>query len=192
MYKLEKLEKEKKIIPKAIKIFNIVICIIFIPIIIVNATLIIKYIKNPYEIPDFFGYKGFEIVSRSMEKTINKKDIIFIKKVNQNELNVNDIISFNNGQEIITHRIIKIEYQDGKKIYTTKGDNNRYEDKEKVEYEQIEGKYIFKINKLGIFIDILTNRYVLIILFIILLLILIHISKIRKRKKLRHTKIMQK
>lgn len=189
MYKIEDFEKKKKRSINVLKIFNICICLIIIPIIIYNLTLIVKYIINPEETPDFLGYKTYEIVSRSMENTINKNDVIVVKDVPKTEIKSDDIIAFNNGEEVITHRVIDIENIDGKTFYTTKGDNNRYPDKNKITYEQIEGKYVFKINKFGYFLNILKNRYLLSILFVILVLCLVHIVMIKRRKKKREEKM---
>ena len=190
MYKIEDFEKKKKRTITILKVFNICICVIIIPIIIYNLILIIKYINNPYKTPDFFGFKTYEIISRSMENTINKNDVIVVKDVSQKEINKNDIIAFSNGKEIITHRVINMENINGKMFYTTKGDNNRYQDKEKISYEQIEGKYIFKIDKLGYIFNFLKNKYLLSILFVILIFCLVHIIMVKKRKKKREKKII--
>lgn len=189
MYKIEDFEKKKKRSLNILKIFNICICLIIIPIIIYNLTLIIKYIINPTQTPDFLGYKTYEIVSRSMESTINKNDVIVVREVPKTEINENDIIAFDNGEEVITHRVIDIENIDGEIFYITKGDNNRNIDKDKITYEQIEGKYVFKINKFGYILNILKNRYLLSILFIILILCLIHIVMVKRRKNKREEKI---
>ncbi len=188
MYTIDKIERKKKRTITLIKIFNVVILLIIVPILIYNITLIIKYIQNPKETPDFLRFKTYEIVSRSMEDTINKNDIIVVKKVDKNEINENDIISFDNGNEIITHRIVDIENINGQTLYTTKGDNNRFADDEKISFEQIEGKYVFKLSKLGYLMNFLKNRYFLIILFIILILCFIHIINVKKRIKNREEK----
>lgn len=188
MYKIENFEKQKKRTTNILKIFNICICLIIIPIIIYNLTLIIKYIINPKETPDFFGFKAYEIVSKSMENTINKNDVIIVQDLSKNEIKINDIIAFNNNNEVITHRIIDIENINGQTFYTTKGDNNKYPDKEKVNYEQIEGKYIFKISKLGYFMNIIKNKYFLTILLLIFVFCLIHIVKVKQRKIRREKK----
>ena len=188
MYTIDKIERKKKRTITLIKIFNVVILLIIVPILIYNITLIIKYIQNPNKTPDFFGFKTYEIVSRSMEHTINKNDIIVVKKVDKNEINKNDIISFDNGNEIITHRIVDIENINGQTLYTTKGDNNRFVDDEKISFEQIEGKYVFKLSKLGYLMNFLKNRYFLIILFIILIFCFIHIINVKKRIKNREEK----
>ena len=190
MYTIDKIERKKKRAITLIKIFNVVILLIIVPILIYNITIIIKYIQNPKETPDFLGFKTYEIVSRSMEDTINKNDIIVVKKVDKSEIKENDIISFDNGNEIITHRIVDIENINGQTLYTTKGDNNRFEDDEKISFEQIEGKYVFKLSKLGYLMNFLKNRYFLIILFIILIFCFIHIINVKKRIKNREEKRM--
>ena len=190
MYTIDKIERKKKRTITLIKIFNVVILLIIVPILIYNITIIIKYIQNPKETPDFLGFKTYEIVSRSMEDTINKNDIIVVKKVDKNEIDENDIISFDNGNEIITHRIVEIENINGQTLYTIKGDNNRFEDDEKILFEQIEGKYVFKLSKLGYLMNFLKNRYFLIILFIILIFCFIHIINVKKRIKNREEKRM--
>ena len=188
MYTIDKIERKKKRTITLIKIFNVVIFLIIVPILIYNITLIIKYIQNPKETPDFLGFKTYEIVSKSMEDTINKNDIIVVKKVGKGEISENDIISFDNGNEIITHRIVDIENINGQTLYTTKGDNNRFEDDEKILFEQIEGKYVFKLSKLGYLMNFLKNRYFLIILFIILIFCFIHIINVKRRIKNREEK----
>lgn len=192
VYKLGKIERESRIMHRIFKIISIIIYIILIPILIFNFTLIVKAIINPKEMPDFFGYKNYIIVSKSMEPTIKKEDVIFIKKVAENELKENDIISFSTKtDEITTHRIIKIEEKNGIKYYTTKGDNNKSADKEKVTYSQVEGKYQFKISGLGVIIEILKNKLTIVILLITLLLIYIYTTRLKIRKKKRKQKRME-
>ena len=126
-----------------------ILYIIIIPIILYDVILIIKTIINPSVTPDFLGIKTFSIVSGSMKPTINIDDIIIVKECGMEELEINDIITFNVDNELITHRIINTEYMDNNLIYTTKGDNNEVTDIKKITYNQIEGKYVGKIPKLG-------------------------------------------
>jgi len=188
MYKIDKIQKENKRVHVIGKIVSIIIYIILIPIIVFNLVLIIKSFVNPNKTPDFFGYKSFVIVSGSMEETIKKGDAIFVKEVPQKDIKNNDIISFEQEGEIITHRIIEITEENGITKYATKGDNNNTKDKEKVTYEQIEGKYIFKINQFGIITETLKNKITLIILLIIIILIYWYKSNINKKKQMRQEK----
>ena len=170
MYKIRDYKKIKAKNEKIKRILSIVLYIIIIPIIIVNFTLIIKSFINPNKTPDFLGYKNFIIVSESMEPTIMVGDAIFIKEVPEKEIKINDIISFHDGESINTHRIIGISEENGVKSYKTKGDNNKNEDKEKVNYSQIEGKYQFKIRNFGTFTKILQSKITLTILILLVII----------------------
>ncbi len=167
MYKIRDYKEIKNRNEKIKKIISIFIYIIIIPIIVINITLIVKSFIKPNKIPDFIGYKNFVIVSESMEPTIMVGDAIFVKKVPEKEIKINDIISFHDGECINTHRIVGVSEENGIKMYRTKGDNNRGEDKEKVSYSQIEGKYLFKINNFGNLIKVLQSKVTLAILILL-------------------------
>ena len=155
---------------------------------IINFTLIIKSFITPDKIPDFLGYKNFIIVSQSMEPNIKVGDAVCIKKVNENELKINDIISFHDGNDINTHRITNITQENGVTLYTTKGDNNKREDKNKITFKEIEGKYIFKISKFGIIVNILQSKITLIILSVVLILSLCFNYRVNRKKEERSKK----
>ena len=188
MYRVNTTEKESFRFKIFLKIIYVLVYIIIIPILIYNFTLIIKSFIFKDEIPDFFGYKNFVIISESMEPTINVDDSIFVKEVAEEDLKVNDIISYNINGEIITHRIVKIQNEDGEKIYITKGDNNRAEDKWKVTYEDIEGKYILKINGFGKFMEMLKSKVFLGILIILIILSIVYSNNLSKKKLIRKEK----
>ncbi len=188
MYKVSTTEKESFRFKIFLKIIYVLIYVIIIPILIYNFTLIIKSFIFKDEIPDFLGYKKFVIISESMEPTINVDDSIFVKEVAEEDLKVNDIISYNINGETITHRIVKIQNEDGEKVYITKGDNNRAEDKWKVTYKDIEGKYIFKINGFGKFMEMLKSKVFLGILIILIILSIVYNNNLSKKKLIRKEK----
>lgn len=193
MYKINDFEKHNKKVKLIGKIASIIFYIIAIPIIIFSFTLIIKTFINPNEIPDFFGYKSFIIISGSMEPTIMTGDAIFVKEVPESEIKVNDIISFKekDGENITTHRIIEIKEEDGIKKYKTKGDNNNAEDKNLTTYNQIEGKYLFKINNFGTISNILQNKIFLIILSILIIFIYWYSKRLKDKKQIRRQKRLE-
>ena len=117
MYKIRDYKVESKKIHKTHKIISTILYIIIIPILIINFTLIIKSFITPNKIADFLGYKNFIIVSKSMEPTIMVGDAIFSKEVSESELKINDIISFHDGEDINTHRIVGISEENGVKLY---------------------------------------------------------------------------
>ena len=115
-----------------------------------GVILVNSYIK-PDEIPSFFGWKPFIVLSGSMETQIMTGDVVVVKEIDAKELKENDIVAFKDTDNIvITHRIIEIiKDENGNTEYKTKGDNNNDEDNGYVKPEQIEGIYKFRIGKLG-------------------------------------------
>lgn len=86
------------------------------------------------------------ILTGSMEPIIYPGDAAILEKVkSKNELKVGDIIQFNAGNYFIVHRIISIENNK----FKTKGDNNNAPDTNLVSFEQIKGKVLFQIPKIG-------------------------------------------
>lgn len=188
MYKIYDYKQKSIKIHKIYDIIGKVFYIIITPILIINFTLITKSFINADKIPDFLGYKNFIIVSKSMEPNIKVGDAIFIKEVKESELNINDIISFHDGTDINTHRIKEITEENGIKFYTTKGDNNKKEDRNKITFKDIEGKYIFKISNLGIVIKILKSKITLIILVVLVIINIMFYHRVYKRKEERSKK----
>ena len=188
MYKIRDYKEIKNRNEKIKKIISIFIYIIIIPIIVINITLIVKSFIKPNKIPDFIGYKNFVIVSESMEPTIMVGDAIFVKKVPEKEIKINDIISFHDGECINTHRIVGVSEENGIKMYSTKGDNNRGEDKEKVSYDQIEGKSLFKINNFGNLIKVLQSKVTLVILILLVCLNTYFNYRLKYKRKARREK----
>ena len=185
-YTNEAIKKRKKIESIIKKRFNVLVYIILIPILIYNISLIIQSLVKTSETPNFFGIKTYIIISGSMEPNLQIGDIVIVKKVYQEELKKGDIISFRQGQSVITHRISEVIEKDGKIQYKTKGDNNNAEDSGSISYDMIEGKVVKNISKVGNIAIKLQNRGT--IIFIILLLyVYILCSGAIKRKKYQRT-----
>lgn len=143
----------------------IVACIILVPILLVNIFIIIQSTTNKDAVPSIFGYKPFIVLSGSMESDIHKGDLIITKKVNTDNLKVDDIIAFRDAAgTITTHRIIDVVEKDGKNNYITKGDNNSTQDRNLVSEDDVEGIYVGRIPGLGSMMDKLAEPTTIIIL----------------------------
>ena len=164
------------------------IYILIIPIIIYNISLIVFSIINKNETPCFFGIKTFVIVSGSMQPNLMIGDIVIVKNCDKNDINVGDIISYRSGQSVITHRIVEFIESDGQTGYITKGDNNNVKDNVVVKFEDIEGKYIGKISKLGNVVLFLKNKIVIISIILIFYLIYVHELKVNEKIQIRKEK----
>lgn len=90
------------------------------------------------EFEDFIFRKGF-----------NKGDILFIIKANPEKIKVGDVIIFNAAQRNpVIHRVINIsEDSQGKKIFSTMGDNNygQLPSEKEISEDQLVGKAILRI-----------------------------------------------
>ena len=130
-------------------IFNIIIVLLVLLVIVVGYNFIqINVLNKQYA--SFFGYTFFEITTGSMEPTIEISDVIIVKITK--DVKINDIISFIENDEVITHRIIS--ERDNQLI--TKGDANTGEDKP-VEKKNVIGKVVKIIPKFGIWVKVFTD-----------------------------------
>lgn len=188
MYKIQDYEKKSKQIKSFKKVISIFFYVIIIPILVINITLIIKSFITPNKIPDFFGYKTFIIVSESMEPTLNVGDAIFVKDVSEDEIKPHDIISFHDGEDINTHRVIAHIKENDKKEYITKGDNNKNADKDQITYDKIEGKYQFKISHFGIVVRFFQSKITLFLLIVLVVLNICSNKHLKNKKEERKQK----
>ena len=140
-------------------------------------------VKNE-EIPRIGDFSVFNIVSESMEATINVNDLIIIKKCEEVELKVGDIITFKTAEQtIVTHKIVKINKEAEQNVYITRGDNNKINDPDPVKYEQVHAKYIFKIRGAGKFAERLQeNNGLISVALIVIIFIILKNSKDKKRE----------
>lgn len=95
------------------------------------------------------GAKGYAVTSDSMKDTINMGDIVFVKPVSFEELEVGDIITVTSTGEKFnfTHRIVGIDRQ--ARTVTTRGDANLSDDPMPTEAERIVGKVWYSVPLLG-------------------------------------------
>ena len=77
-------------------------------------------------------------------------DIAILKKCTANDLEVGDIVQYQKENFTVIHRDISKYTEKGKIYFITKGDNNKYPDKDPVEESQIISKEIFSIRYLGL------------------------------------------
>ncbi len=166
------------------KIISILLLMILLPVLLVNSVILINSIVNPDEIPSFFGWKPFIVLSGSMESEIFAGDIAVVKETD--EFKENDIIAFKTEDNIvITHRIVDVISEGGETKYITKGDNNNTEDRGYVYKENIEGVFVFKISRLGnvaMFIQTPVGMMSCLSIPIVILIILQYIDNVKANK----------
>ena len=131
---------------KALTIVGIVLCVILVPMLIINCTLIIKSFINKDEVPNIGGVLPLIVLTDSMAPEIMSGDIIICQQTDPETIVVGDDIAFfdpaGNGTSIVTHRVIEIVEEDGQKYFRTRGINNNTEDRVLVPMDKLVGKYI--------------------------------------------------
>ena len=188
IYTKENILKRKSRNEKIKRIIVTVVYVILIPLLCYNISLIIQAVVNPNETPSFFGIKTYVIVSGSMEPELEIGDMIVVKNINTSELEVGDIISFRQGQSIVTHRISRIIENDGEIEFVTKGDNNNAEDSGTISEDLVEGKVVSVIPIIGKVSVLLQNKIVIITVILIIYLYFSNTGNIKRRKRERHRK----
>jgi signal peptidase len=109
-----------------------------------------------------FGYKGYIVLSDSMKATdFEAGDVVVVKEVDPSTLKEGDIITFvskNSASygETITHKIRRLTTTaDGEPGFVTYGTTTNTDDLTVVDYFSVEGKYQFRLPKVGKFFNFL-------------------------------------
>ena len=110
---------------------------------------IITVIAISWFLVGVIGFKVAVVASNSMSPTINVGDLVISTK--SNDINIGDIIEYWDFEtkSVIAHRVVDIINSDGRQMYITKGDANREPDLSPIVPEQVIGKVIFVIPKIG-------------------------------------------
>lgn len=181
-YDIDSIKSRKQKVKKIKNVIDIILVIL-----IYNIILIAILCMNRIEPISLFGYKAYIITTNSMKPLLTEGDIIIVKQVGENELKQGDVITFYQFGEVITHRITRIE--EGQiKQYITKGDNNNVEDIEKVQYGDIEGKYIVDIPHIGKIVKVLENKIVFLMIILTILILEFYKISINEKKENRKEK----
>ena len=133
---------------KVSTIVGIVLCVILIPILVINCTLIIKSLVSD-DVPSLGGKVPLIVLTESMEPDIMAGDLIICRVPTAEDIkNIKNktVISFfdpaGNGTSIVTHAVYGEPFEkDGKLYFYTKGTNNNTEDRLPVCEDSIVGIY---------------------------------------------------
>ena len=95
------------------------------------------------------GLQVFNVVSGSMTPTYNVGDLIYVKTVDPDSVEVGDPITFVLNEDLVvaTHRVTAIDAEN--RYFTTKGDANSTEDATPVHFNNLIGVPVFSIPLLG-------------------------------------------
>ena len=137
----------------------------------------------------YSGFASSILYHGSMQPTLNIDDVIIVKSCDIRELNKNDIITFTKDEKTISHRIVKKIEKEKDRTFVTKGDNNEVEDDGFVHKDQIYGKVIFNIPKIGKLVGYLQDKngfvHSAVLVIVIFILISMKDEKKNRRKMIR-------
>ena len=152
------------------------LCVLLVPILIVNCTLLVKSFINKDDVPDFGGTLPLIVLTDSMYPDIKSGDLIICKTVDAEDVEVGDVISFydpaGNGTSVVTHKVVEVINEDGKLSFRTRGINNNTDDRLAVPADKLIAEYtgirIPGAGNLAIFMQSTAGLLVCVILPIIL------------------------
>ena len=161
---------------KALTIIGWLLCVLLVPILIVNCTLLVKSFVNKDAVPDFGGTLPLIVLTDSMYPDIKSGDLIICKTIRAEDVEEGDVISFydpaGNGTSVVTHKVVEIINEDGKRSFRTRGINNNTDDRLPVPADKVIAEYtgirIPGAGNLAIFMQSTAGLLVCVILPIIL------------------------
>ena len=91
---------------------------------LIGTLILISVIATclPVTVPRFMGYGIYHVVSGSMAPEIPVGSAIYVKAAEPETIAEEDIIAFESGEVVITHRVVQNKTVEG--TFTTKGDAN--------------------------------------------------------------------
>ncbi len=167
-------------------VIGTVLCVLLVPILIINITLLIRSFTNPDKVPSVGHYFPLIVLSDSMYPKIESGDLIICRTEEPENIKVGDVISFfdpaGNGVGVVTHRVSEVTEQDGSPTWKTKGDANNAEDRALVPAENLVGVYRGSIAGAGNIAMFMQTTAGLIICVICPILLLVGWDVLRRQK----------
>ena len=105
-----------------------------IALILVSVFVLLSVVLTPAgQVPQVLGYSVFRVMTGSMEPEIRSDSLLVVKKTPPEEIAPGDVISFFSPDPALegavnTHRVVRIEEENGEIRFITKGDANLIED----------------------------------------------------------------
>ncbi len=134
--------------PKLKKVWNIVSTIIVVIFVFCAVFLMGSRV---------LGYQVFNVISGSMEPKYSVGDLIYVKKVDMDDIKVGTPITFVLNEDLVvaTHTVVKIDAEN--QHFYTKGEANETVDSAPVHFNNVIGVPQFSIPYLGYVSDFIQN-----------------------------------
>jgi len=148
-------KQENPVLKYISKSLCIALVIVFFFFVLLIGSFLLSSIENKVDNTNTGGFlSAYVIVSGSMRPTIEVNDAIVVKKMNPENIEIGDVITFTSSDSrysgmTITHRVVGKVRKNGNLYFRTKGDNNDVSDSSLVSYKNVYGKVVAMIPKLG-------------------------------------------
>ena len=186
LHKMSQAKEKSTVSHKFLTVIGIILCIILIPILVINVTLIIKSYTNTEEVPKIGGYAPLIVLTGSMEPDIMSGDLIIVKQIDGKDIKEDDVIAFfdpdGNGTSILTHKVIEVFEEEGTLYFRTKGIANDAADRLPVSADKIVGVYVTRIGGAGNIAMFMQTTAGLIVCVIVPLILLIAWDIFRRKR----------
>lgn len=166
---------------------GMVLCVILIPILVLNCTLLAKSFLNRDQVPGIRGIFPMIILTDSMKPEFSAGDLIICHTTDAEKIRKGDIICFydpeGNGTTMVTHRVIKVTTDDkGELAWETKGDVNNTKDSSLVPAKNLVGIYQYHMPGIGRIAMFTQTPGGMIICVVCPLVVLVICDSIRRKK----------
>lgn len=183
---MKKNQQETSVMHRVWTITGIVLCIILIPILIINCTLIFKSFTRSNDVPSIGGTFPLIVLTDSMYPEIQSGDLILCHTVDAENVKTGDVIAFfdpqGNGTSVVTHRVAEVTTdENGGLAWKTKGDANNVADEALVPADKLVGVYEKSFRGIGNVAMFMQSTKGLIICVICPIILLLGYDIIRRR-----------
>lgn len=147
--------------------------------ILVSVFVLLSVVLTPAgQVPQVLGYSVFRVMTGSMEPEIREDSLLVVQKTPPEDIAPGDVISFFSPDPMLegavnTHRVVRVEKENGRIQFITKGDANVIEDTYPVDASALVGKAVFKSYWLGKAVSLLANPLVFGIIILLPLVIIL-------------------
>lgn len=150
-----------------------------IALILVSVFVLLSVVLTPAgQVPQVLGYSVFRVMTGSMEPEIREDSLLVVQKTPPEDIVPGDVISFFSPDPMLegavnTHRVVRVEKENGRIQFITKGDANVIEDTYPVDASALVGRVVFQSYGLGKAVSLLANPLVFGIIILLPLLIIL-------------------
>ena len=150
-----------------------------IALILVSVFVLLSVVLTPAgQVPQVLGYSVFRVMTGSMEPEIREDSLLVVQKTPPEDIAPGDVISFFSPDPMLegavnTHRVVRIEKENGRTQFITKGDANVIEDIYPTDASALVGRVVFQSYGLGKTVSLLSSPLVFGIIILLPLLVIL-------------------